>query len=442
MKDGTVINRGPVIERGTATTCANRTPPLRRLHPLHHLYRFITPVILIAAACVSPFSRKLRRGLWARRGLNRRIAKLKAVRKIAHPIWFHVSSAGEFEQALGVIDALFAESPSVPIFLSYFSPSAEGAILRETARRDGKVPWAGADFSPFDIPFFVTRFLNALEPRLLVVINRELWPEMLLQAKRRGIGVKLIATFFQNPRKQLSHFALRYFDWVGAVDEASCDYVKGLGIPSKVVGDPRIERIVHRGISVPPWASFFNHKVLVLGSLWPEDFRELQGALAILSRNSWRLVFVPHEPTESFVNQLKNFSQKLGGTRRFSAFLRTPDESSHLIVDKVGPLLDLYGVATAAFVGGSFKRRVHNVSEAITRRIPVFTGPNISNSAEALQLSKTPALSILKSGDDLVSALNHALTEREIICAAADRFVSANMGVAQLLAESISKLPA
>ncbi|MBI1862383.1 MAG: hypothetical protein HYR96_15835 [Deltaproteobacteria bacterium] len=397
------------------------------------LYRLLWPLAFLLTLLLAPFSQKLRRGLWGRIGLTARIRKLK----LSQPLWFHFSSAGEFEQSLSVIDTVHARSPEIPIFLSYFSPSARGAIEREAKRRNHPPPWRAADYAPFDFAPLASRYYDALNPRALVVINRELWPELTHQAKSRRIPLSLIASFFakhtggQGP-------ALFDFDWIGTVDEGSKAYLERLGAHSvTVMGDPRIERILARKQTLKPWADFFTGQNLVLGSIWPDDFLALRDTFPVLAKKGWRLIFVPHEPTPRFVSAIMTIGKNWGGVRRWSHFLRSPDDQSHLIVDSVGVLADLYSIATAAFVGGSFKSRVHNIAEPAAYGIPILTGPKIQNSAEARELKDLGSLFVIDSGQNTVSILEKAVLDKDTISTIQTHFFDRNHGVATRYAEKI-----
>lgn len=388
------------------------------------IYRILLPLVLLLSLPLVLFSNKYRRGYVDRIGVIRRVRKLALKR----PIWFHFSSAGEFEQCIGIIDEIKRRSPQTAIFLTHFSPSGKTAVARESARRNGNVPWDGADYLPFDTYWNVRFFLQTLGPSALFIVNREWWPELIRQASER-MPTGLIATYLFKPLSDRFRPLLGQIHWVGTVDDATLNTLSEAGVPRvETLGDPRLERIASRRMVSPPaWAAFFPTKTIVFGSLWPADIEALGTSFSVLHRSGWRLVLVPHEPNNRMNRRLLSLFEK--DCRLWSQFLRVPDERSHLVVDTVGALRDLYSVARAAFVGNSFSGKVHNVAEPAVCGIPVLTGPRIENSAEAKALRDLGVVRILQSGGDLPDALEEALRGKAAIRLAAKEFFDRQHGI-------------
>ncbi|MFM8313818.1 MAG: 3-deoxy-D-manno-octulosonic acid transferase, partial [Deltaproteobacteria bacterium] len=285
-------------------------------------------------------------------------------------------------------------------------------------------PWDAADYLPLDLPWKVSKALDSITPRALILINRELWPELLVQAQRRNIPVFLFSAFFPpHKTKMLKVWPpyLKLLKCVGTVGESSTQWVlralqehKPLGTKPDFqappqgteaspqvfsIGDTRVERVLERRslqLTPPAWSDFLNQRPLMVGaSLWKEDFEALKLALAEtgIQNSGWRFCLVPHEPQEDFISSIKNWGKNKGILfRRFSHFLETPDDFSPLIMDRVGLLAELYRFSSLAFVGGSFKSRVHNVLEPAAYKNAIITGPFIQNSFEATEMAR------LKSG--------------------------------------------
>ena len=369
---------------------------MTRLYSL--CYRPIFALTWIAAWCLVPFSRKIRAGLLGRRGL---VARVKAAR-LDNPYWFHVASSGELEQCLPLLDRLRAQRPGASIFVSYFSPTAGRALELEKVRREKArltVPWDYADFSPLDFARSVGPFLSVLSPRAFVAIHREIWPVLTRCCKTRGVPCFLFASFFPPAsRANFSRYrhALRDFRFIGTVEEDSARFLArelpGARIDS--LGDPRVERVLRRrdmravDDSAAPRSP---GKIFLAASVWPEDVRALEPAIARMKKDhpGWRLILVPHEPKEAFLAQLEKRLERTGlRSVRWSRQNEIFDENVVVVVDRVGILAELYRTATLVFVGGSFKGRVHNVLEPAAYGRPILTGPFIQNSAEALLLER------------------------------------------------------
>ena len=394
---------------------------------LRALYLFVYTFAFFAGLAATLFSRKIRRGFWARVGLAKRIPEMSPDAK---PLWFHFASSGEFEQCLPILDEVKLRSPATKIFLSYFSPTAERALQLETERRKVQgtsVPWDYSDFSPFEFPWSVRSFLNRLNPSSLVLIHREIWPSLLHECNARKIPCYLFATYFPPHSKLVFGFLkswLRSFHMVGANEHGTARFFQEI-VPGtthvKVMGDPRVERVLQRKSvqRASSWAECFkDQKVLVLASMWEQDLREVAEGIERLGKMvpSWRVVVVPHEPDAKHVARMLSWLSERGQpARKWSDFLAQPDFHSPLVVDTVGFLAELYSIASLVFVGGSFKGRVHNVLEPAAYGRPILTGPFIENSAEAVQMWEADeALVRVKDSATFSEALDGLATSQDL----------------------------
>lgn len=392
------------------------------------LYRFVLLIIGPLSLIGVFISRKVRKGILGRVGLLERLKRVLAPIALERPrFWFHVSSAGEFEQAVPLMDQLKKTDPSCFVVLTYFSPSAQRALELETERRKraGLEPgWDFSDFGPLDFWWSIKSFLRLLNPQAIIIIHRELWPELIFQANQKGIPVHLWATFFPKVPRYFSimeKWALKKLAFIGTVDSGTTQRVQQIADrPIKTIGDPRLERILQRKNLYPgqlPGRQFFESQRIWIGaSLWDEDFKELVVPMARLLRESptLRLIFVPHEPDLKRVLRWKKVLKQSGiDSRLWSNWLKSPDGHSHLIVDQVGILAELYSLASFAFVGGSFKSKVHNILEPATFGIPILTGPLITNSAEALELQRRKALTVVQSSEEFYAAMSEILHHPE-----------------------------
>jgi 3-deoxy-D-manno-octulosonic-acid transferase len=398
-------------------------------------YRIAYSISWILSPLVFPFSKKFRRGFLGRRGLVSRLknAKLQWSERglTPSPYWFHFASAGELEQAIPIAEEIKRRLPEASIFFSYFSPSGEKAVRAEKLRREkaGRpLPWDAADYLPFDLPWKVSQILTLLKPKALVVIHREIWPELLTQTHKNKVPLFLFAAFFPNHKTKILKLWAPYlslFKQIGTVGEASSQLLleSNRSLPVIAVGDSRVERVLERKTlqrSAPPWGAFLEGKSLFMGaSLWKEDWEALKPILEKTAKElpAWRVCLVPHEPEEAFVELIKKWGKEKGiAFRRFSHFLEVPDEVSPLIIDSVGLLAELYRFSSLTFVGGSFKSRVHNVLEPAAYQNAIVTGPFIQNSFEATEMNHLKAgLVQTHSSQELTQTLLERLTHPALV---------------------------
>lgn len=355
------------------------------------LYRFVLWLGWLA----SPFSEKLRRGLDARRELFARLGAFEweAIR----PIWFHVASAGELEQAIPILDALHARGE--PIFLSYFSPSAERAVARELDRRAGKkpIPWLMADYLPHDLKSHTRRAVRVLRPKAFVAIHREIWPRLLRTLAEENVPRFLFAAHFPDAIGMYRRW-LPLFDAIGTTSEVSAEQVRRAA-PNLVLsacGDPRIDRVLSRRL--PP--SDEPPRNIVLASVWPKDWKALLPSVKVLARD-YPIVVVPHEPHPDFLAKI-----------RADIAAEGLSDAGIVLVDKVGFLAEMYRQAAVVFIGGSFTRRVHNTLEPAAYGCTLYTGPLIQNSLEAQELRDYGYLQIVEPGTDFAARVRSLTPER------------------------------
>lgn len=386
------------------------------------IYTFFYGTGLLVAYALSPFSAKLRKGFLGRRHLLDRVrAQCAGWEK---PLWFHVASSGELEQCLPVLDAIKRQEPERKIFLSVFSPSGLQGLKKEEERRRAcgiEVPWDYADYCPFDLAFFLHPFLDALRPEKLICIQREIWPNLITSCHARGVACLLFGSYFSSRARRVFHLYrpwIDLFDFIGTVDDDTTAYLV-LELHAdhiQTVGDPRIERVESRRLlsKSAVWQDFFADKpVFLAGSIWREDENALADSLRFLQSQDWRLVLVPHEVDGA--KALQRRLQKIGiQARLWSHWKLSPDNDSHLIVDEIGILAELYRVSKLSFVGGSFRKRVHNVLEPAAYRVPVLTGPYIDNSAEAKRLQHLGALKAPESGAALEQTVRELIESPKV----------------------------
>lgn len=400
----------------------------------------VHPPLWLAFRVLWLFNRKVRRGLRGRHTSLQRLRVFLRGNPGARRLWVHASSMGEFEQAKPIIEALRESDPGLVIIASFFSPSGYENNLRYRAV-DAVV------YIPFDSTRRARRFLELLRPTAAVFIRYDVWPNHIWACREMGIPVMLAnATLRENSgrlRPLIRLFHRHVYDCMEViltVSERDAEAFRRLRLRHariEAVGDTRYDRVagkaaLSRKRLLVPEHILEGRKVIVVGSSWPEDEEVLLPALFALLERDPRLlcVIVPHEPT---IDHLEFLEYRLNGSvthLRFS-YLQSWSGERLLIVDSIGILLPLYAVADVAFVGGGFKSNVHNTLEPAAYGIPVLYGPKIGNSQEARELANAGGGFVVRSTDDVRTALEMLLddeTRRGAAGAAAGRFVAERSG--------------
>jgi 3-deoxy-D-manno-octulosonic-acid transferase len=368
-------------------------------------------------------------------------------------LWVHAVSVGEVQAAAVLIEALRVRLPSHEITLSCATPTAR-------ARGRALLPDFDVRYAPYDLPGSVRRSLAALQPRMLIVMETELWPNLLHETQRRGVPI-LIASARVSARSAriyqrvpgLLRASLAGGVWVGAQTEADAQRFVALGVrPSHlaVVGNIKFDRTVppgqpERGAQLRArYAS--GRAVWVAGSTHAgEEQIVLEAHRRLLERQPRALlILAPRHPQRFDAAAASVAAQGLACIRRSAE--APADDYAVLLLDTLGELADFYAAADVAFVGGSLVPiGGHNLLEPAALGVPVLSGPEQFNSPElARALSERGALTIVHDAAELAAALTRLLADppaRAQQGAAGRAAIDANRGALERLLVLIDRLP-
>lgn len=362
-------------------------------------YRAITPALGAALPALRPALRplipKLDQSLDGRRGVLDRL--LKGAVRVRGGIWIHASSVGEYLQGIPVVHALRAElGPRPPkIAFTHFSPSGYHFALDR--------PCADLhDYLPLDLPRDMDRLVAAWQPRALVCVKFDVWPNLVLAAREAGVPVFLVAGSLAPgsgrlrwPVRSLYRDLFDRFTHLGvSTEEDRRRFVADLGVrtPVTVTGDTRVEQVIVRyeesqGGEVAERLSQLGQRRLVLGSTWPPDEALWLPVLPELLRRhpDLRVILCPHEPLPARLDGLEAQLDRAGLSHlRLHRLVADPQADCQVVlVDTVGVLAEIYRAGCLAYVGGSFTTGVHNTMEPAVAGMPVLFGPRIQNAEEA-----------------------------------------------------------
>jgi 3-deoxy-D-manno-octulosonic-acid transferase len=316
-------------------------------------------------------------------------------------IWLHAVSLGEVSAAAALVRALRARYSKIPLVLTTATPTGRS---RAQALFGNDID---IRFLPYDTPASVRRFLTRIRPRLALIMETELWPNLLHECRLRGVPVvlanaRLTAKSVSRYRRLGSLFSgavatntliaaqtpddAERFIAIGA-DPAHAHVIGNLKFDMQL-GDSDIETgrdLRQRYVGArPAWIAGSTHA----GE--EEQLLEAHAALLPTLQNAL-LMLVPRHPQrfESVSNVLVQRGIRFD---RRSLATRVRPEAQILLVDTVGELAALYAAADVAFVGGSLVPvGGHNLLEPAALGVPVITGPYNAN-------SKDIARSLVQSG--------------------------------------------
>lgn len=401
---------------------------------LLRLYRTLSPALVGMTRGLAPFSAKLARGVAGRQGLMERLTA--SAESVRGGVWFHVTSVGEYEQARPLISALAELDDPPPVMVTHFSPSGyDFARERPCARLH--------EYLPFDHPRDMERLVNLWQPRLLVFVKFDCWPNQVLAAAGHQVPVVLLAGSLQPDSSRLHPLArglfremFNHFAHLGVCTEEDRErFVTQLGVscPVTVTGDTRVEQVIKRFEKAQDGATAkelkkLGGRILVLGSTWPPDEKLWLPILPVLLEkfSDLRIVLTPHEPLPGRLADLENALDRCSILHgRLSRLMELGAEKMSsrrvILVDSIGVLAEIYRSGHLAYVGGSFTTGVHNTMEPAVASLPVMFGPRIGNAEEAGVLVRRQAGFILKSSAEALDQAGRLLADRELLRATGEQ---------------------
>ncbi len=395
------------------------------------LYRMALPLGLAGFRAYARFDEKAAFAFKVREELFARLRGDAAGLSKGKRVLIHFSSVGEYLQARPIARLIRQQYPQFNLVMTFFSTSMERVF------KNGNLDAELADYLPFDRKKDMEKLLDLLKPELIIFSCYDLWPNLIWLAKARGIKVSLInANLAENSRK--THPLVRWWfrrlyrelDLILAASEEDRKGLAGLGLDESLIvvtGNARYEETMNRIRGIAPddpalkeLRGWKRGPCVVMGSTWPEDEEVIVPALQRLWREGKNLqvIMAPHEAGARRLEALKERFFLIGVKPLFLWEFVTKRQgvsadTNVIIIDRTGLLYKLYQLGEAAFVGGSFKKEVHNVMEPAGFSIPVLFGPQIRNSLEALKLAERKGGFVVEDSDQLYERLKGLLENED-----------------------------
>lgn len=322
--------------------------------------------------------------------LNLRTQKIQKTQNFNKTFWFHASS-GEIEYCKSVIRLLKEQQPHSQIVVTYSSPSAEKLF-------DNIKPYVN-QFLPicWDTPKLINELIDYIQPQILVFSRTDLWPELITQIHKRHIKLGVISynPSFGIMSDLVIQRLLKNMNFISVLDQNIKIKLENIGIFKNIFvdGDTRFDQVFYRLSQKPKLKIHSSHKIFVCGSTWPEDETVLLPCFRELLAKNIKIILCPHEVDANSILRLKRELDRLQYSYKFlsseSDFFNISLNKDIFIIDTVGYLADVYRDADVAFVGGSYKEKIHSVMEPLCCGLPVITGPFYQNSPEAIKYQKS-----------------------------------------------------
>lgn len=408
---------------------------------LYHLFITAYPIL---ARLLSVSNEKAKLWVKGRQSIFNELEKAFA-NNTAKVIWMHCASLGEFEQGLPIVEQLKLQTPNSKFLITFFSPS--GYEVRKN--------YQGADwifYLPMDSAKNAKRFYDIVKPSLVLFVKYEFWFYYLQEAKQRDIPLLLVSGIFRENQVFFKWYGVFYrkmlqsFSYCFVQNQASADLLASVGITNiSVSGDTRFDRvkeIAARFSSIQIIEDFIgNDPVVVAGSTWLEDDKELQHYAK--KHPQIKFIIAPHDIQQSRIDEcvglyknvvlysdLVNSQWSIVNGEKTSN--QQPATSNILLINNIGLLSKLYHYATICFIGGGFgDEGIHNVLEAAVYGKPVVFGPVYDKYIEAEELIEAGGGFTEDNALELEAKFNELLNNNELYlkaCTSAGNYVASKVG--------------
>jgi 3-deoxy-D-manno-octulosonic-acid transferase len=365
-------------------------------------------------------------------------------------IWVHAVSVGEVLAARPLLRDLRQRYPELRLFLSTTTRAGQELARRSVSDVDGVF------YFPFDWTFTVRRTMDIVKPRLFVMMETEIWPNLLRECRARGVKTilvngrisyrsfpryRLVRPFFRRVLAHVDAFCVQGEETRRRLIELGAD-------PSRVTVTGSLKFDALDTTAAPGVAPargrdrvlrFFritgNRPVFVAGStLKGEEEAVIRAFNRVRTAGSNALLILAARHPERFAEVERLCRHEgLATVRRTALAIDAEPRADAVILDTIGELAQVYQLATAVFVGGSLvPAGGHNILEPAVFGKPIVFGPHMQNFAEIAEafLANGAAVQV-QNESELVQAVVDLMTDpvrRARLGAAARALVDANRG--------------
>ena len=364
-------------------------------------------------------------------------------------IWIQAVSVGEVEIAVTLVKEIRALRPATSILVTSTTPAGV-ALLRR--RFGGGRAGLALRACPLDLGPAVRRFLDAVTPRLLVLVETELWPVTLGEAARRGMPVLVVNGRLSERSvsrlrllRPLVSRAIGALTHVAARSQRDAERFEAIGVRREriaVSGDLKLDR---EPPAAPPFAPRVRtlargRPVVVAGSIADEEVGlvlETRRRLAEAGTDAF-FVLAPRRPG-SFDDVARRLETEHVALARRTAPDTDGAGAEVFLLDTLGELAGAYLTGRAALLGGTWAPRGgHNVLEPLRAGLAVVHGPSTSNIREALERAGEAAIEA-KDASGAAAALGRILADEALcrrVAAAASALFATHAGATRRAAQA------
>ncbi len=311
-------------------------------------------------------------------------------------IWVHAVSVGELNAAIPLIIALRKRYADVPLVVTTVTPTGSDRLRQVFGDEIFHI------YLPYDLPGSVHRFLGRIRPRLAVVMETEIWPNLFFACRQRGIPVVIANARLSErslrgygPVQPLAGEAIRSATFIAAQSQTDYERFLSLGAqPERLALVGNIKYDIDVPVAMVSGGAQWRQKAGELRPVWiaastheGEELAVVNAHAQVLQRFPDALLIIAPRHPERF-RPVWQLCESFGfRTRSRSEHGEATPDSQCFVADTLGELLLFYAAADVAFVAGSLEPiGGHNVLEASSLAKPVLVGPHTHNFAEITDL--------------------------------------------------------
>ena len=303
-------------------------------------------------------------------------------------IWVHSVSVGETIAARPLVEHLLNAYPAHTIWITTTTPTGSATVKRLYGTR------VKHSYFPYDLPGSIARFLQHVKPRIALIMETEIWPNLYAACQQREIPLLLLnARLSERSFKRyqrlgvLTRHTLQQIQWIGARSADDANYFQQLGAATTQLGScGNLKFALQIPTDIKNTAQHLKTQwgeraVLVAASTHAGEDAMVLRVFTRLQEHvpSALLILVPRHPERFDAVYQQCTASNLNTLRRSSGALLQPT-TAVLLGDSMGELLLWYALADMAFIGGSLvPHGGHNPLEAAALGVPVISGKYTHN---------------------------------------------------------------
>jgi len=374
---------------------------------------------------------------------NERFGYIKRVTKTEASIWIHAVSVGEANAAIPLIKELIVRYPQYSIVVTTTTPTGSARITQQL--KDDVIHV----YAPYDVPWVVNRFLRRSQTKLCIIMETEIWPNILHCCRKNNIPIFLAnARLSERSRLRyeliatLTKAMLKSYSMVSAQGLLDGERLLSLGLNPKrlmISGNIKFDikiptQLIDDGASLRKEWNTKNRPTFIAASTHEgEDIIILDAFNRIREQlPEALLILVPRHP-DRFM-RVERLCKEQGFKLVLRSLNQLPSEDTSILLgDTMGELLLLYAASDIAFVGGSLVPvGGHNLIEPAAIGLPVLTGPHLHNFTEIARLLQSAGTAqTVHDAKSMASAVIALFSAKELhskMSIRAREVISANSG--------------